>query len=116
MSSPAAARMQAYQANHDQVSGWVDILTFETMVEVEVCGIHLGVFHGIASQTLQIDLALQLVVGNLKLEMNAFDDIWVHIDNLPGEKGKAVEALNCKRSVLAQHLQELPCEPWVPVR
>ncbi|KAK1141030.1 hypothetical protein N8T08_009603 [Aspergillus melleus] len=98
------------------VSGWVDILTFETMAEIEVCGIHLGVFHGVASQTLQIDLDLQLVCGSLKLEMNAFDEIWVHVDTVSGEKGKTLEALNCKRSVLAQHLQVLPCEPWVPVR
>lgn len=86
------------------------------MIEIEVCGIHLGVFHGVASQALQIDLDLQLVVGSLKLEMNAFDEIWVHVDTLPGEKGKAVAALDCKRSVMAQHLEVLPCEPWVPVK
>ncbi|KAL3482051.1 hypothetical protein BJX99DRAFT_253174 [Aspergillus californicus] len=94
------------------ISGWIDTATSETMIEVEIAGHDLGVFHGIANQSLRIDLQLQFVRGSIMLELNAFDELWVHVDTERGEKSERFPMFDCKKSERLQRFPGLVCEPW----
>ncbi|KAL2850681.1 hypothetical protein BJY01DRAFT_245376 [Aspergillus pseudoustus] len=96
-----------------QISGWVNSQTLETLIELQIYGTNLGTFHGIASNKLQIDLDLHFLTGNVTLELNAFDEIWVHVDIVGGVNGLYLGKAKCKRSLHVQTLTRLVCEPWV---
>ncbi|KAL2816627.1 hypothetical protein BDW59DRAFT_166272 [Aspergillus cavernicola] len=95
------------------IGGWVDTLTSEIIIELETCGFDLGVFHGIANQTLRIDIDLHFVKGTVRLELNPFDEIWVHFDTVQGGKDSSFCTSKFKKSMHLHTLPNLACEPWL---
>jgi hypothetical protein len=82
------------------------------MVEVKIAGQNLGVFHGIANKRLRINLQLSYVQGHIILELNAFDEFWVHVDTVSGFANERFSIFDCKRSEQLQRIPGLVCEPW----
>ncbi|KAL3455974.1 hypothetical protein BJX64DRAFT_294543 [Aspergillus heterothallicus] len=95
------------------ISGWIDTTTSETMVAVEIAGQNLGAFHGLANRGIRINLRLHLVQGHIKLELNAFDELWVHIDTVRGVPNEDFLIFDYKKSEQLQRLPGLVCEPWI---
>ncbi|KAL3490297.1 hypothetical protein BJX62DRAFT_238276 [Aspergillus germanicus] len=95
------------------LSGSIDPITSETVLGIEICGIDLGVFHGMANQEMQIDLHLQALKGKITVELNAFDELWVHVDTVTCGKNERMSKFNCKRSEQLQRFAGVMCEPWV---
>lgn len=94
------------------MKGWVDVLTSESMLIIEMLGIGLGVFHGVAKDALCIDIDLRLAKGDVVLDVKAFDEIWLHIDTVQREKGDHLCGLNYKTSVHLLDLINIGCQPW----
>jgi hypothetical protein len=82
------------------------------MITVQIAGHDLGVFHGMASQTLCIDLHLHFVQGYITLELNAFDELWVHVDTKRGETTERLAFFDCKKSEQVKRVPGIVCESW----
>ncbi|KAL2839753.1 hypothetical protein BJY01DRAFT_250353 [Aspergillus pseudoustus] len=98
---------------HPQVQGWIDMSTSETMIRVELAGHDLGVFHGMANKALRINLRLQFVHGTVILELNPFDELWLHVDTVRADKKERFSIFDCKKSELLQRCSGVSCETWV---
>lgn len=83
------------------------------MIWVKIGGHDLGVFHGMAKKTLRIDLHLDFVRGNIRLELNAFDELWVHVDTVKAGINERFVISNYRKSQQLQRLPALMCEPWL---
>ncbi|KAL3487498.1 hypothetical protein BJX62DRAFT_240988 [Aspergillus germanicus] len=80
------------------INGSIDPITSETILGIDISGIDLGVFHGLANQTMKIDLQLQALNGKIIVELNAFDELWVHVDTVSCGMNERLSNFNCKRS------------------
>ncbi|KAL4783772.1 hypothetical protein BJX76DRAFT_357676 [Aspergillus varians] len=95
------------------ISGWIDSATSEMILHVDIGGHDLGVFHGMANQALRIDLHLNFVKGSIKVELNPFDELWVHVDTVKGGQDEGLPIFDCKKSEQVQRLPAHACEAWL---
>ena len=91
------------------VSGSIDTVSLEATVAVDISGINLGLFYGKPSSEFRIDIELGVFKGSVEIELNAFDEIWLHIRPAGNSSKYTAEGSTT-------HLANLPslsCAPWV---
>jgi hypothetical protein len=66
-----------------------------------------------ANHAMEIDLHLQALKGKITFELNACDELWVHVDTVTCGKNERLSKFNCKRSEQLQRFPGLDCEPWM---
>lgn len=76
---------------------------------MDISGINLGLFYGKPSSGFRVDIELEIFKGSVEVELNAFDEVWLHIR--PAEETSKDTAEGS-----TTHLANLPslaCAPWV---
>ncbi|CEL06883.1 hypothetical protein ASPCAL10052 [Aspergillus calidoustus] len=95
------------------ITGSIDPITSETILGIEISGTDLGVFHGMANHAMEIDLHLQALKGKITFELNACDELWVHVDTVACGKNERLSKFNCKRSEQLKRFPGVDSEPWL---
>jgi hypothetical protein len=74
---------------------------------------HCLLFQGPTSCTTLVRICLCILKGRVTVEINPFDELWVHVDTVTSSKNDTASEFNCKRSDLLQLFTRIPCEPWL---
>lgn len=76
---------------------------------VNISGISLGLFYGRPSGGFRVDIELEIFKGSVEVELDAFDEVWLHIRPAGNSSKHTAEGSTT-------HLANLPslaCAPWV---
>lgn len=80
----------------------------EATIVVDIVGVNLGLFDGNANRGFRINIDLELFKGTIDLDLNPFDEIWLHIS--PSHNGKQMKDTGDQAS--STHLGTLPSVAW----
>lgn len=75
---------------------------------VDIVGVNLGLFLGNANRGFRININLELFKGSIELDVNPFDEIWLHIN--PSHNGKHLKGTGGQAS--STHLGDVPNVTW----
>ncbi|KAH1687912.1 hypothetical protein KXX23_004303 [Aspergillus fumigatus] len=99
------------------VTGTINHLSFDTVMEVNVAGLCLGAFTGNPQLSFTIGVDLECANGELQLTAVG-DDIYLKVDMALVQVGKdkKAERVKLSESVCIKSLPQELCEPWMPTQ
>ncbi|KAH1474827.1 hypothetical protein KXW31_002295 [Aspergillus fumigatus] len=99
------------------VTGTINHLSFDTVMEVHVAGLCLGAFTGNPQLSFTIGVDLECANGELQLTAVG-DDIYLKVDMALVQVGKdkKAERVKLSESVCIKSLPQELCEPWMPTQ
>ncbi|KAH1319324.1 hypothetical protein KXX66_003977 [Aspergillus fumigatus] len=103
--------------NAPTVTGTINHLSFDTVMEVHVAGLCLGAFTGNPQLSFTIGVDLECANGELQLTAVG-DDIYLKVDMALVQVGKdkKAERVKLSESVCIKSLPQELCEPWMPTQ
>ncbi|PKX96392.1 uncharacterized protein P174DRAFT_438180 [Aspergillus novofumigatus IBT 16806] len=99
------------------VTGTINHLSFDTVMEVSVAGLCVGAFTGNPQLSFIVEVDLECANGELQLTAVG-DDIYLKVDMALVQVGKdnKAERVKLSESVCVKSLPQELCEPWMPMR
>ncbi|KAF7166913.1 hypothetical protein CNMCM5623_000450 [Aspergillus felis] len=99
------------------VTGTINHLSFDTVMEVSVAGLCIGAFTGNPQSSFKVEVDLECANGELQLTAVG-DDIWLKVDMdlVQVGKDKKAERVKLSETVCVKSLPQELCEPWMPMR
>ncbi|KAF7113828.1 hypothetical protein CNMCM5793_004883 [Aspergillus hiratsukae] len=99
------------------VTGTINHLSFDTVMEVNVAGLCVGAFTGNPQFPFKVEVDLECANGEFQLTAVG-DDVWLKVDMDLVQVGKdmGAERVKLSESVCVMSLPQELCEPWMPMR